>query len=100
MQWIWSFQAYYQLANIFTVGLTLGQVYYQKREFGMYSYFRDNHFRGQNLVPPFKPFPRTMNYCGNQKVSCEQTNGIGCNPQSRIIGGSESYRGEFPWMVC
>jgi hypothetical protein len=56
MQWIWSFQAYYQIANIFTVGLALGQVqvYYQKREFGVHSYFRNNHFR--NVLPPFKRF--------------------------------------------
>ncbi|OXA42848.1 Sodium/hydrogen exchanger 11 [Folsomia candida] len=39
--------------------------------------------------------PYHISECGVQVVKC----GAQCNDNSRIVGGRETYRGQFPWMV-
>jgi secreted trypsin-like serine protease len=40
--------------------------------------------------------------CGLQLVRCEEVSKNEetlCNPNARIVGGGESFKGEFPWLV-
>ncbi len=74
--------------------ITLTTASYSYNETEPQEEFNSNSTSNRRSFNPYR------NVCGQQILKCEQVKSeTWCRPNARIIGGRETYRGEWPFVV-